>query len=594
MNVYKLYTQLKGYRQQNETLWRDISRVVGISVDPDYAYGNRRNENEQLDQYTDDPTAAMSVFQQGDYLTGILWGTGDKALQLKPSRHVLDRADEASLTPWYNFATQQTLYHMNHPMAGLSTAWRPYAYEQASFGTSGLGCYKNTAFVRGVDENALVFRNYGIDNLVIDEGKSGVVEYVFVAHQWRVNRIVGEFCFTGGILDDKKLSKMPKKIQDAYRNKDLENVFPVVFGFMPREDFDPASKGKRGTRYRGVWFLDDGANSDIFHEEEFRERPIAICRQMRVRGERYGRSSGTMLISTIKSVNFIVGLAIEIMEKMGNPALGVWNSAVFGDNVIDTSPDGLTVFQQELSGGQNPAFPLYDVGDPAGIINFVVPYLNEKITTAFKIDILLDFNSRAEMTATESMQRYSIRGKSLAGLLMQQKVELLEPITRRSINVLLDVGELGIDASIYEEKASLLRKRGRQDRIIPPEVLAVIQEGKPWYELRFNNELEKMTRTEEVDDLMFMLNATALAMQINPQLAFAMDWYKWLARINSLKGDNNDIMLSGIDFDALVQKQAELQQMQLQMAAAQSGAMVAKDTAVAEKNSAVAQKARNE
>ncbi len=507
--IQQIYQQLKANSARYKPLWDDISRVTGITVQPDYMWSQQQNKALQLDEYVDDPTSAISVNQAGDYLLGIMWGTGEDVVDIIPSRYVTEYVVQQQVQPWYDFATNQLLYHMNHPDAGYATALRPYAYDQFAFGTSGIGTFKNQGFMRGLEENALLFRSYGIDNTCIDEGKGGAPDIGSTIYHWSVARIIGEFCMIGEAVMPDLLAKMPKQIQMAYSSANYNQEFDLVFMWMPRKDFDPKLKGKRGARWRGVWFLDAANDNGIFCEESFNERPISMCRMIKVRGEKYGRSSGTLLLSTIRSGNFMFAVTAEILEKMANPALGAFGNGIFGDNVLDTSPDGLTIFNQTMMmGNQPPVFPIHDVGDPSGIIKFLLPYINEKITTAFKIDALLDFNSAKDMTATESLQRYNIRGKSLAGMLGMQKNERIIPDVRRSISILWEIGELGINPALDAARAQALKSLNKTERIVPDAVLRVAASGRPWYELKFNNELEKLIRTEQVQALTQIIQAS--------------------------------------------------------------------------------------
>jgi hypothetical protein len=593
-NISELWNALKTNGERYKKIWDDISKYSGITVDPDYIWNNNSSKiTNPLDDYVDDPTTAMSVNQGGDYLVGIIWGTGDNAFDIVPSRYVLEYADQAELEGWYEFAGDQTLYHMNHSNAGLMTALKPYAYDQFSFGTSGIGAFLNKSFLRGLDDNAFIFRQYGIDNTRIDEGKNGIPEIVFATYQWRVNRIVSEFAMENGSVSEKLLAKLPKAIKDAYTGKDFNKEFKLVNGVYPREDFDPKLKGKRGTRYRGVWFLDEG-DCKVFFEEDFSERPIAMCRQIKVRGQVYGKASGTILISTIRSVNFMVGTVIEILEKMSNPSLGMMNNAIFGDSVLDTSPNGLTIFNQALiPQGGAPLFPLYDVGDPSGIIEFLIPYLNSKIVSAFKIDALLDFNSNEKMTATESMQRYIIRGKSISGMLTQQKCELLEPLVKRCVTALYDIGELGVNPYTDEARAEALAKLGKNNRVIPDAVLKAMEAGQPWFEIRFNNELEKLMRTESIQSTVQLLQAVTGIAALYPAIIEAIDWYALLKDINDNLDRNSQILISAKEFKEKLAAAAQAQQAAMALQAGQMAAATQKDGAQAQKSQAEAQQVKS-
>lgn len=593
-NILQMWAALKTEGDKYKPVWDDISKVTGITVNPDYLWNNNDGKKSQaLDEFVDDPTAAISVIQAGDHLLGIIWGTGEKVFDIVPSRYVLELTDKADVEDWYSFATDQSLYHMNHESAGLHTALRPYVYDQSSFGTSGVGAFPNNGFIDRVDDNALFFRNYGIDNTRVDVGKNGLIEVVFTIYHWRVSRIVGNFCkcpVTGGI-DDKKLSKLPKDIRQAYADKDFNKEFDLVFGVFPREDFDPQFQGKRGTRYRGVWFMDHATQNQIFHEESFAEKPIAIARQIIVRGEVYGRSSGTLLISTIRSVNFMIATTIEIIEKMSNPSLGMFNNAIFGDSVLDTSAEGITIFNSALTGNADkPIFQVHDVGDPTGIIAFLIPYLNDKIATGFKVDLLLDFSGdQRDITATESLQRFTIRGKSLSSMLQQQKVELVMPLTKRSISILNNLGELGVDPVKDPERATTLRDIGKPDRVIPDAVLQVMNDGRPWFDLKFNNELERLVRTEAVQNLLQVLQTIIAIAGVFPDIIEAVDWYKLLKDINDNLDYNNQILLSEKDFKAKIEAVAQQRQAALEMQVGQAGAAIQKDNATANKTNREAQ-----
>lgn len=585
-NIQELWSALKTNGDRYKPIWDDISKVTGITVKPDYMWNSNADASSVLqpDEYVDDPTSAMCVNQAGDYLVGIMWGTGDKVVDVVPSRYVLELTDKALVSEWYSFVSDQLLYHMNHSDAGLHTALKPYAYDQSAFGNSGIGVFPNKDFVNRTADNALSFRMYGIDNTRIDEGKHGVPEIVFTTYHWRVNRIVGEMCMSNGVMDNERYAKLPRAIKTAYESGDYNKEFNIICGIFPRTDFDPKLKGKRGARYRGVWFLDDPTDGNVFYEEDFGEKPISWARAIKVRGEVYGRSSGTLLLSTIKAGNFIVGTVIEILEKMSNPSLGMFNNAIFGDSVLDTSPNGLTIFNNALAGNaKSPMFPLYDVGNPEGIIKFLIPYLNEKIVTAFKVDALLDFASAKEMTATESLQRYVIRGKSLSGMLQQQKIECLEPFTKRSISLLQAVGELGVDPTTDMVRARQLNQAGKPERVIPEAVLECMKSGRPWFELKWNNELEKLSRTQAVQNLLQILQTIIAVAAVYPDIVEAVNWHKLVSEINDNLDYNNGILMPEKEFKAKIAEIAEQRRMALMVEAGKTGSEIQKNQATANK-----------
>ena len=556
-NLSKLkswHNELKQKSNENQSLWEDISKVVGITVNPRNKTGkNMSKEGDTLDSEVNDPTAALSVNQAGDYLLGIMWGTGEKVLELQPTEEILQKVDGATIAPYYKFATKILLSQMNNAEAGLSTNLKPYVYDQVSFGTSGIGVYPNENF--GIESNALVFRSYGVDNIDIDEGKSGLINVIFVTYQWRVNRIISEFCYKGGVFDEKLFAKMPESVQKNHNAKNINEEYTIIQAIFPREDFDPKLQGKRGTRYKGVWYMEDEKGKELL-KEDYSTIPVAVARAIKVRGQVWGRSSGTLLISTIKCVNYVVGETVKILEKMEDPSLGVWNNAIFGDSVVDSSPGGLVVFNEGVGNPQkNPVFPLHDVGDPTGIIQYLIPYFNEKITSGFKVDLLLDFSSAKEMTATESLQRYVIRGKSLSSLMQQQKVEMLEPMTHRSVSLCDRSKLLGVDPSVNKKVAKKLKNLDRSDAIIPDIVLEYKNAGKPWYKIKYNNELDKLSRTEAIENILQIINLITAISGLYPIIVAAIDWFKLVQDLNTYLA--LDYAISADEFKAIVLADAE-------------------------------------
>ena len=267
------------------------------------------------------------------------------------------------------------------------------------------------------------------------------------------------------------------------------------------------------------------------------------------------------------------------MAKMVEPPIGILNTALFGDDVVDTSEKGLTVFNAAKLNGQSPIIPIQDVGDPSKLVAWLIPYLNEKVATAFGIDVLLDFAANSDMTATESLQRFSIRGKSISGMILQQKTELFEPLIRRAVSILMDKGILGVDPT-DEELVAQLMERGLQERIVPDAVVQCIMEGKPWYKIKFNNDVDKLGKTEKVDDLLRLINVITALMAVNPQISMAVNWYKLLADVSEALGFQGNIM-SEDEFRQQIQAQAVQQQAMLQAQLGEADARANRENALA-------------
>lgn len=571
-DIIKRYNECDTEKQKYVPLWREIAKYTGIKVDPD----DTRDEGDDLDSYTLDPTTSLSTVQSADYLKGIIIGTGENGFEIMPSDDVLENVDISAVKDWYEYITGVVLREINHPNSGFHTAFQSYFYDQVAFGNSGIGTFKNE-LKNNPSANALIFREYGVDTMAVDEGKNGVIDIIFNKYKWRTNQFVSEFCFRNGAFDKIMFERLPEEVKNAYNSGQLNKEFEVIQGILPNEEYNPEKLGIAGAKYHGVWFL-KGAKDKVFYEEDFKERPISFGRPVKVRGEIYGRAYGTMLLSSIRCVNDIVNGLMITLDKMRDPAVGVWGDAVNGDGVIDTSAGSLTTFDPTKLSGNAPVFPIQDIGDPSRMIQFLLPYLNEKLATAFKVDLLLDFSSSANMTATESLQRYSIRNKSILGLIIQQINDVYVPTIQRAISILWDMGRLGVLPS--EEQAEELTSRGLSERVIPEAVLEAITNGKTWYKITFNNEVEKISNTDKIDNLTQLLQIMQGLLAVNPQLAQAVDWFKLLQDVSGALGFDTAIM-SEQEFRKQIEAQAQQQAIAQQLQAQQLQSQTTKNNASA-------------
>lgn len=557
--LHKRFQEAEAEKQKYMPLWRDIAKYTGIKIDVD----NTKEDGDDLDTFTLDPTTSLSVIQSADYLKGIIVGTGDKGIEIEPSDEVLELADISSVKEWYKHATSVLLAELNHESSGFHTAYQSYLYDQMAIGNSALGVFKNE-LRNNSSANALVFKAYGVDTISICEGKNCVADTIFNKYKWRTNQFVSEFCHRDGEFNKEMFKTLPKKVQDAYNNNELNKTFEVVQAILPNEEYNPEKVGVAGAKYHGFWFMPDGKEG-IFYEEAFNERPISFGRPVKVRGEVYGRAYGTMLLSSIRCVNEIVNGLMITLDKMRDPSLGVFGDAITGDAVIDTSAGSISVFDPTKLNGNSPLFKLQDVGDPTPIINFLLPYLNEKLATAFKIDLLLDFSSAANMTATESLQRYSIRNKSILGLIIQQINDVYKPIILRSVSLLWEMGRLGITPETPEQIESLSLV-GMDKKIIPDAVTTCALLGKPWFKIKFSNEIEKISNTDKLDNLVQLLQILQGLVAYNQDLVGAVDWYRLLKDATSGLGFDT-ALVSENEFKKQMQANAMVQQQMMMMQA---------------------------
>lgn len=590
--VIERFKELKTERNKYVPRWREIQEYVSITNEIHSEFEDTKQPSEQKDIFINDPTAFTCVYQAGDYLAGILWNLN--AVTLKPSSYIKKQSGGTDLSEFYKHATEVFLEQMNATDAGFSSVLKSYCYDQFSFATSGIGTFKSKEFVNGQSEACLCFKPFGVWNSCIDEGANNKITVVYTVYNWRINQIIEEFCINEeGNVDEEKLKNMPEEIQKEYQANKFNRKFKLVFGMLPNNHYKLSKRGKVGAKYKGYWFLDNSENK-VFHVEYFNKMPIAMCRAIRVNNQVYGESSGTLAISSIKMLNHVTGQSVDNVEKQTDPALGVLSGALIAGNVFNRSAGAVTEFNvQAVANGQTPVFPISQIGDISGVINFLIPELRKNLVNIFKIDQLLDFNNQTQMTATESSYRMSIRGKSINGLLSQQKQECIEPTCHRAISVIQDCGLFGeILEDLPEttpEEIEYKQQVQKEGNYIPDIVAQAMKDNNIWYTLEFNGELEKLCNAEIYEAIGRFLQYLQAILQIQPELIHAINAYEFLELLKDVSNLVNDNLIkSKYAYEELLAKMQEEQARQAQIAQQAQQAQTMKDFATASKEGAIA------
>lgn len=589
------YSELKNERKRYISLWKDVQNYVAITNEINYEFDQTKEPNYQKDVFINDPTGFICVNQAGDYLAGILWNLN--AVTLEPSDYIKEQAKGKDLSLFYKKATKKFLEQMNSTDAGFQSILKSYCYEQFSYGTSGIGVFKSKEYEKGQSECCLTFKPYGVWNCCIDEGSNNKIDVIYTVYNWRLNQIIEEFCYKDGEFNKELFELLPDDIKESFEKNQFNKKFKLVYGIMPNPSYLLGKRGKIGARFKGYWFL-ESKPKDIFKVDYFKKMPIAICRAIRVNNQIYGESAGTLAISSIKMMNYIKGNTVDNIEKTTDPALGILSGALVAGNVFKRSAGAVNNFNpQAMNNGQTPVFPIAPVGDISAVVNFLIPELKKDIVNIFKIDQLLDFNNQTQMTATESSYRMSIRGKSINGLLTQEKTEEIEPVCHRAISIMEDCNMFGYsidDILAMEEKTdediAYKQKLINEQDYIPEVVADAMKNNKVWYTLKFNGELEKLCNAEVYEAIGRFLQYLSAVLQMQPVLIHAINAYEFLELLKSVSNLVNDNLIkTKTEYEELLakmQEEAKLQQQQITM---MQNSQAMKNMANASKDDAQAQ-----
>jgi hypothetical protein len=182
----------------------------------------------------------------------------------------------------------------------------------------------------------------------------------------------------------------------------------------------------------------------------------------------------------------------------------------------------------------------------------------------------------------------SIRGKSINGLLSQQKAECIEVLLHRAISIIQDCELFGYDINSMPELTpeDVIKKQQAIDEgnIIPEVLLNAMKNGQRWYKIRYNGELEKMANAELYEAIGRFLQYLASALQIKPELTHAINDYEFIEMVKNVSNlTNSNIIKSKTEYKMILEQLQEAQaQAQAQQMMMQQGAML-KDMATGTK-----------
>lgn len=589
--VVDRFNELKTERAKYISRWKDIENYVAITNEVNVEFDDTKQPIQQKDVYINSPTAFTSVWQAGDYLAGILWS--QNAFTLVPSDYIKKVTAGKDYSDFFKRATEKTLEQMNATDAGFSAILKSYAYDQFSYGTSGIGTFKSKEFEKGQSECCLNFKAYGVHNCCIDEGSNNKIDVIYTIYNWRLNQIIEEFCYNEeGEIDEQLVSLLPEEIKKSLEANKWNDKFKLVYGIMPNNHYSMGKRGKVGARYKGYWFLD--GKQQVFKVDYFKKLPIAICRAIRVNNQVYGESSGSLAISSIKMLNHISGRTVDNVEMQNEPPLGVVSGALVSGNVLDKGAGAVNMINAKTTAnGQTPIFPISQIGDISAIVNFLIPELKKDIVNIFKIDQLLDFNNQTQMTATESSYRMSIRGKSINGLLTQEKTECIEPTVHRSISIIQDCGLYGevLEDLPEETEEQIAYKKHIEETgdFIPEDIAKAMKDGKIWYKIEFNGELERLCNAELYEAIGRFLQYLQFALQIKPELIEAIEDYDLLDLLKRASNlVNEKLVKTKYKYKEIIKQIEEVKAQQAQQMQMLQGSQVAKNFASAGKDEAIA------
>ncbi len=500
-----------------KTPWLDQFQLVG-----EYVNNRKQNfievneEGAFLTRDIFDNTAGKNLQIMASALVGALWKNGAQSIQVVPARGI----DDGQITKeYFEFFTEETADTLDAPESGFLTSLEEYMGDQGGFGTSGIAAFENTNPLK-MEDTPIIYRAWDVKTMSIAEGEDGFVDTVYNERRMTIAQAVKKFGF----------NSLSEKSKDLFlKGKGHTDKINVLHAIEPRIDRDPTKFGNRNMPVSSMVVEMDSEHQIL--ESGFQEMPVIIARFIKLLGETYGRSPSMAGLPDAIELNAIWESLTIAVEKLVDPPLGILDDGQLS-SIIDTSAGALNVFN--TSGrlqNRDPVFPIFTVGELKSV-EALIDKLTESLANHFFIDRLLDLNNETRMTLGEAQIRNELRAASLGSIFTRQIVELFIPIIKRTVNILLKKGRLGVIENSRQHLEML--NKGLTPTIIPESVAIAMQQGRKIYDIKFMTAAVRATKSDEIQGILATTNYTTLAMAVDPEA-----------------GDN-------INFDKTVKKMAEL------------------------------------
>ena len=276
---------------------------------------------------------------------------------------------------------------------------------------------------------------------------------------------------------------------------------------IPNTDFVKGASGKNGKQYIGYWYI--GGDNQPIATEYYDEKPIAVARQIKTRGQIYGKSEISQNIGTLKTINASIFTAILNMKNTTLPPMGVYSNSIMNGEEIDNTAGGLTVFDTNVMlNGATPIFPIMEQGDVSPLFNVLTTYLKDEIAKLNRMDLIVDIEQRTNMTATEFLRRLALKGDAL-GAILTRLLNQLEPFFDRIVNISLRSGLIDLKNA-------------------PDEVKELVKSGKKWYKIGYNTAVNSLLDGAKQSDLLNSINLIGATAGFDPSIAQDLDFYSVL------------------------------------------------------------------
>jgi hypothetical protein len=306
------------------------------------------------------------------------------------------------------------------PGTNFTTALHEIYLDLASFATAVL-------FVGQQENGGLLFEARPLAEILIAENSDGKIDTVFRCTEWTVRQMMQ--------MSNRMGWRLSGPTREKYDQQKYDDKVKVIHAVYPREERNPGQKDAKNMQWDSCYFEHEAMHR-LNDESGFAEFPYLVSRWSKYGGEVYGRGPGHTALPDVKMLQAMTLTKIKLMHKAADPPLWLKDDGVVGQT--RTVPGGINYWR----GNPNDGVML----QPTNLqgIQYIaqdIQQLREQIMRTFNAD-LMRMTDRANMTATEVVQRTNEMMRLFGPLIGRLESEMLGPLVERVFGILTREGLL--------------------------------------------------------------------------------------------------------------------------------------------------------
>lgn len=430
------YESLKSATERSncEAHWQEIAEVVSPRK---LDFVGLRTAGEKNMQKVFDPTGIAANDMLAAGLHGMATNPASKwfSLRMLGERTTSDDGDDVDINEVpdvqkYMSDVEEVMWQrLYQPGSNFTTALHECYLDLGAFGTAIL-------FVGQRDDGGLMFESRPLSECIIAENHEGRVDTVFRKTNYTVRQMVQMKEAYGWTISD--------TVQKFYDDRKYDETVEVIHVVYPRAEREWGKKNTNNMPWASVYFeLKEAHELEVSGFPEF---PYLVPRWAKYSGEIYGRSPGMVALPDCKMLQAMTLTKIKLLQKAADPPLWLKDDGVVGQT--RTVPGGINYWR----GNPNDGVMLQPVSLQG--VQFLmqdIQTLREQVLRTFYAD-LLRMNDRANMTATEVVQRTAEQMRLFGPLIGRLESEMLGPLVERVFGILTRQGVLPVAPEGIQEK----------------------------------------------------------------------------------------------------------------------------------------------